>query len=334
MQIMITHRGVGARTRVLTFSGLHLTLAGLALVFVLLIFSGTVYHFVFLKAAREGWPVVSQIVGLVVRDEIAQRDRVMRDNLDVMAQKVGQLQAKLLKLEAVGDRVSGMAGMKPEELKPLRQPADAKPGAAGGIYLPLDTPSLDQLQQVLARLDDVSDQHADVFTLIESRLLEARLQALVVPSTAPVQGEVGSGFGVRPDPITGRNALHSGLDFPAEPGTPVRAAAGGVVVSTDWHPQFGKLLELDHGKGLSTLYAHNSQVLVQRGDIVKRGQVVAKVGNSGRSTGPHLHFEVLVDGVPQDPARFLAAGAQAGAQMGAQMGVRAQSPAQGGKARR
>jgi murein DD-endopeptidase MepM/ murein hydrolase activator NlpD len=110
----------------------------------------------------------------------------------------------------------------------------------------------------------------------------------------------------------------------------VRAAAGGVVVSTDWHPQFGKLLELDHGKGLSTLYAHNSQVLVQRGDIVKRGQVVAKVGNSGRSTGPHLHFEVLVDGVPQDPARFLAAGAQASAPLG----VRAQSPAQGGKARR
>mgnify|MGYP006290437971 FL=1 len=149
-----------------------------------------------------------------------------------------------------------------------------------------------------------------------------------------MQGEVGSGFGVRPDPITGRNALHSGLDFPAEPGTPVRAAAGGVVVSTEWHPQFGQLLELDHGKGLSTLYAHNSQILVRRGDIVKRGQVVAKVGNSGRSTGPHLHFEVLVDGVPQDPARFLAAGAQAGAQASAQMGVRAQAPARGGKARR
>jgi murein DD-endopeptidase MepM/ murein hydrolase activator NlpD len=265
--------------------------------------------------------VVSAIVKLVVRDEIAQRDRIMRDNLDAMAQKVGELQAKLLRLEAVGDRVSGMAGMKPEELKPLRQGTpmsgmSAQGGQAGqgGVYLPLDTPSFDQLQQLLSRMDQVSEQHADVFTLIESRLLEARLQSLVVPSTAPVAGEIGSGFGVRPDPITGRNALHSGLDFPAEPGTPIRAAAGGVVVSTEWHPQFGHLLELDHGKGLTTLYAHNSQVMVQRGDIVKRGQVVARVGNSGRSTGPHLHFEVLVDGVPQDPARFLAAGAQAAAQ--------------------
>ncbi len=315
MQIMITHRGVGARTRVLNFSGVQLAAILAILVCVLVIFSGAVYHFVFLKAAREGWPVVSAIVKLVVRDEIAQRDRIMRDNLDAMAQKVGELQAKLLRLEAVGDRVSGMAGMKPEELKPLRQsPPGAGPSGQGGVYLPLDTPSLDQLQHLLSRMDQVSEQHADVFTLIESRLLEARLQSLVVPSTAPVAGEIGSGFGVRPDPITGRNALHSGLDFPAEPGTPIRAAAGGVVVSTEWHPQFGHLLELDHGKGLTTLYAHNSQVMVRRGDIVKRGQVVAKVGNSGRSTGPHLHFEVLVDGVPQDPARFLAAGAQAAAQ--------------------
>ena len=315
MQIMITHRGVGARTRVLNFSGVQLAAILAILVCVLVIFSGAVYHFVFLKAAREGWPVVSAIVKLVVRDEIAQRDRIMRDNLDAMAQKVGELQAKLLRLEAVGDRVSGMAGMKPEELKPFRQsPPGAGPSGQGGVYLPLDTPSLDQLQHLLSRMDQVSEQHADVFTLIESRLLEARLQSLVVPSTAPVAGEIGSGFGVRPDPITGRNALHSGLDFPAEPGTPIRAAAGGVVVSTEWHPQFGHLLELDHGKGLTTLYAHNSQVMVRRGDIVKRGQVVAKVGNSGRSTGPHLHFEVLVDGVPQDPARFLAAGAQAAAQ--------------------
>ena len=312
MQIMITHRGL-ANTRVLNFSGFQLAAGVAALVCVLLIFSGTVYHFIFLKAAREGWPVVSQIVRLVVRDEIAQRDRIMRENLDAMAQKVGELQAKLLKLEAVGDRVSGLAGMKPDELKPLREPTQgSKAAGAGGVYLPLEaSPSLDQLKQVLARLDEVSEQHADIFTLIESRLLEARLQALVVPSTTPVEGQVGSGFGVRPDPLTGRNALHSGLDFPAQPGTPVRAAAGGVVVSTEWHPQFGNLLELDHGQGLSTLYAHNSQVLVRRGDIVKRGQLVARVGNSGRSTGPHLHFEVMVDGVPQDPERFLAAGAKA-----------------------
>lgn len=120
MQLLITH-GRLARTRVMQFSALQLTLAVLALAFTLMMLSGAIYHFVFLKAAREGWPVVSQIVRLVVRDEIAQRDRFMRENLDAMAQKVGEMQAKLVRLEAMSDRVSGLAGLKPEDLQPLRR---------------------------------------------------------------------------------------------------------------------------------------------------------------------------------------------------------------------
>lgn len=121
-----------------------------------------------------------------------------------------------------------------------------------------------------------------------------------------MDGPVGSGFGVRADPFTGRAALHSGLDFPADNGTPIVAAAGGMVASTEWHPQYGQLLEIDHGRGLVTRYAHLSKLHVRQGDLVKRGQRVAEVGSTGRSTGAHLHFEVLVDGAPQDPARFLA----------------------------
>jgi murein DD-endopeptidase MepM/ murein hydrolase activator NlpD len=119
---------------------------------------------------------------------------------------------------------------------------------------------------------------------------------------------VGSGFGFRADPFSGRAALHTGLDFPSEVGTPVHAAAGGVVLMSEVHPEYGRLVELDHGNGLVTRYAHNSKVLVKAGDLVKRGQVISEVGTSGRSTGAHLHFEVLVDGVPQDPAKFLAGG--------------------------
>jgi murein DD-endopeptidase MepM/ murein hydrolase activator NlpD len=158
----------------------------------------------------------------------------------------------------------------------------------------------------VAALDERTDVTTDLFTLIESRLLEGRLAQLLVPSTAPVVGPVGSGFGFRTDPFTGRAALHAGLDFPAEVGTPILAAAGGMVVNTEVHPAYGQLVEIDHGNGLVTRYAHASKVLVKAGDLVKRGQNVAQVGNSGRSTGPHLHFEVLVDGVPQNPARFLA----------------------------
>jgi murein DD-endopeptidase MepM/ murein hydrolase activator NlpD len=309
MQILITHSSM-ARTRVLQFRLWQVVAAVALAAAALMLFSGAVYHFVFLKAAREGWPLVSPIVRLVVRDEIAQRDRFMRENLDAIAQKVGETQAKLVKLEAVGERVSGLAGVKPGELQPLQRPA-AGPGTGGGkggLYIPLERPTLEQLQTTVTGLDEAADQTTDIFTLIESRLFEARLQALMVPNSQPVEGPVGSGFGFRSDPITGRAALHTGLDFPAESGTPIRAAAGGVVVSAEYHPQYGYLLELDHGNGLKTLYAHTSNITVRRGDIVKRGQTVAAVGTSGRSTGPHLHFEVLVEGVPQDPARFLAQG--------------------------
>jgi murein DD-endopeptidase MepM/ murein hydrolase activator NlpD len=322
MQIMITH-DVSARVRVFQFSRWQLALLSLGLVFVLMLSSGAVYHWFFLKAAREGWPVVSAVVKWVVRDEIAQRDRFMRENLDAIAQKVGEVQAKLVRLEAVSERVSGLAGVKPEELQLLQPPAGGasspaggrggpggSPGPAagrGGAYFPLRSPTLDELTRAVTGLDGLSDLHADVFTLIESRLFEERMRRLMVPSATPVEGPVGSGFGFRSDPITGRTALHTGLDFPAEPGTPIRAAAGGVVLEVGVHPEYGQTLELDHGNRLSTLYAHLNRALVRPGDIVRRGQVIAEVGNTGRSTGPHLHFEVLLQGVPQDPARFLAA---------------------------
>ena len=305
MQVLITH-GSMAQSRVLHFNRWQLGLALAALIAVLTLLSGTVYHFIFLKAAREGWPVVSQIVKLVVRDEFAQRDRFMRENLDAMAQKVGEMQAKLVKLEVMGDRVSGLVGVKPEELQQLVKPAAS--AGRGGPYVPAAGLTLEQLNSLVDGLDIETDQRTDLFTMIESRLLEKRLQLLMVPNSKPVDGPVGSGFGFRSDPFTGRAALHTGLDFPADSGTPVAAAAGGVVIYSERHPAYGNLIEIDHGNGLVTRYAHNSKVLVKVGDLIKRGQVISEVGTTGRSTGPHLHFEVLVDGVPQDPAKFLAAG--------------------------
>jgi murein DD-endopeptidase MepM/ murein hydrolase activator NlpD len=287
--------------------------ATVALVLVLMmLLSGAIYHFIFLKAAREGWPVVSQVVRLVVRDEIAQRDRFVRENLDAMAQKVGELQATLVKLEAMGERVSGLAGLKPEDLRALDAPAGSAsapaPGKAdgtGGPYLPVHSPSMAQLNDLMAALEANAAARADVFTLIESRLFEQKLSALMVPSSAPVAGRIGSGFGFRSDPFTSRAALHTGLDFPADVGTPIAAAAGGVVVNATVHAAYGNMIEIDHGNGLVTRYAHASKLVAKQGDLVKRGETIALVGSTGRSTGPHLHFEVLVDGVQQDPAKFL-----------------------------
>ena len=310
MQILITHSSL-ARTRVLHFNRFQMLLSLAALMIVLSLLSGLTYHFIFLKAAREGWPVVSHLVKFVVRDEFAQRDRYLRENVDAMAQKVGEMQAKLIKLEAQGDRVSALVGVKPEELKSLIRAPGIKQsavGGQGGPFVPANMPSFEQLNSVIAGLDQRSEQRSDLFTMIESRLFEARMRSLMVPNGRPIDAPVGSGFGFRADPFSGRAALHTGLDFAAETGTRINAAAGGVVLPLEVHPQYGNLVEIDHGHGLLTRYAHTSKVLVKAGDIVKRGQAIAEVGTTGRSTGPHLHFEVMVEGVHQDPAKFLAAG--------------------------
>src|SRR5438552_4965819 len=325
MQILITHGSI-ARTRVYRFSRWQLLVGAIGLLTLLLLLSGTIYHFVFLKAAREGWPLVSQVMKLVVRDEFAQRDRFMRENLDAMARKVGEMQAKLIKLEAIGERVSGMAGVKPDELIQVAKPVEA-PGGKGGPFVPANSPSLDQLNGLVGALDEQTDQSTDLFTMIESRLLEKRLAMLMVPNSRPVEGPVGSGFGFRTDPFSGRAALHTGLDFPADIGVAINAAAGGVVQLAEVHPAYGNLIEIDHGRGLVTRYAHTSKMLVKTGDIVKRGQLIGLVGTSGRSTGPHLHFEVLVDGVPQNPTKFLASGDGGAKALAAARGARSRRSA-------
>jgi len=168
---------------------------------------------------------------------------------------------------------------------------------------------MEELQVTLAELDQLTGNNTDLMTVMESRLFDQKMKKLMVPTRQPVQeGHLGSTFGWRIDPFTGRSALHTGLDFQADPGTAILAAAGGVVVTQEWHPAYGHMVEIDHGNTLVTRYAHASKVWVKKGDLIKRGQKIADVGTSGRSTGPHLHFEVLVQGTPQDPQRFLASG--------------------------
>lgn len=301
MQILITH-GRLAQVRCLQISPVQLGLAAAGLALSLMLLSGAVYHFIFLKAVTEGWPVVGQVVRWVIRDERLERDRFLRENLDAMAVKVGEMQAQVVRLQAVSERVAKAAGLKPEELRAI----EAASTAAGGPYVPLQSATMDGMNAALDALLADSERSSDLYTLAESRLAEKRMATLLVPSIAPVDGPVGSGFGFRQDPFTGRNALHTGLDFPADIGTPIVAAAGGVVVSAERDAAYGLAVQVDHGNGLVTRYAHTSKVLVQPGDLVKRGQTIAEVGNSGRSTGAHLHFEVLLDGAPQNPARFLA----------------------------
>ena len=290
-----------AKSRAVHLSGTRLVLSLLALSLGLMVTAASLYHWVFLKGAREGWPVIGALVKLVVKDEFDQRDRFMRENLDAMARKLGEMQAKLVQLEALGERVSGLAGVTPSEIKVM-------PGR-GGALVAGPSLTLEQLQATLAELDKVTEQRTDLMTVLESRLFDQKIRKLMVPTQQPVQhGHLGSSFGWRIDPFTGRSALHTGLDFQADSGTSILAAAGGVVVTQELHPAYGQMVEIDHGNDLITRYAHAARVWVKKGDLIKRGQKLADVGTTGRSTGPHLHFEVLVQGVPQDPQKFLAAG--------------------------
>jgi hypothetical protein len=300
MQLIITDAWL-AKSRAIQLSGTRLVLTALLASFILMLVAAVLYHWVFLKGAREGWPVVGSLVKLVVKDEFDQRDRFMRENLDVLARKLGEMQAKMTQLESLGERVSSLAGVNPTEIK-------MKPGQ-GGVLVSGRPLSVEELQATLADLDRLTDQRTDLMTVMESRLFDQKIRNMMVPTQQPVAaGNLGSLFGWRIDPFTGRSALHTGLDFQADFGTSVLAAAGGIVVTQEFYPAYGNMIEIDHGNDLITRYAHASKTLVKRGDLIKRGQKIAEVGTTGRSTGAHLHFEVLVQGIPQDPQKFLAAG--------------------------
>jgi len=300
MQLIITDAWL-VKSRALHLSGSKLLATTFAASFALMLFSAGLYHWVFLKGAREGWPVIGTLVRLVVKDEVAQQDRYMRENIDVMAKKLGEMQAKMLQLESLGERVSGLAGVNPADIK-------IKPGQ-GGQLIPGRGLSMLELQATLQELDTLAGARTDLMTVLESRLFEQKIKKMMIPTQTPVpDANLGSNFGWRIDPITGRSALHTGLDFPATPGTPIYAAAGGVVVTQEYQSEYGNILELDHGNDLTSRYAHASKVFAKKGDLIKRGQKIAEVGSTGRSTGPHLHFEVLVQGIPQDPQKFLNAG--------------------------
>ena len=258
MQVIITDAWM-ARTRAFHLSGIKLVLS------LLLTFNSvdaSVGRFVSLgvyeRCAREGWPIIGSLVRLVVKDEFAQRDRYVKENIEVLARRLGEMQAKMLQLESLGERVSGLAGINPADIA-------MKPGQGGALVSGRDL-TMEELDATLSALDLMANQRTDVMTVIESRLFEQKIKKMMVPTQTPVlDANLGSTFGWRIDPITGRSALHTGLDFPATPGTPIYAAAGGMVVTQEFHSQYGNMLEVDHGNNLITRYAHASRLLAKKG---------------------------------------------------------------------
>jgi murein DD-endopeptidase MepM/ murein hydrolase activator NlpD len=223
-------------------------------------------------------------------------------HLNALAQRLGRLQAQVLRLNALGGRLTRMAGLDPREFDFNAQPAMGGPAAdvKGSSQSPteflssLDTLS-NQIEQQSARL-----------TALQSVLIDNQLQAAVTPAGWPVHGGwMSSSFGMRNDPFTGHRSYHRGVDIASPMGSPIMAMGDGVVTYAGPKTGYGNMVEVNHGQGYATRYAHASAVLVKVGDVVSRGQAVAKVGTTGRSTGPHLHFEVLRSGQQVDPMGYL-----------------------------
>lgn len=235
-------------------------------------------------------------------DEQQKQQIYLRKSLDTMAIRLGQMQAQLLRLDGLGARLAKLTGMKPQEF------SFGQPPAQGGPYLPASVQQLSManMEQQMAGLNMLLSDRSDKLVALETLLMQDKLSKKLLPSVAPIiDGWYSSNFGWRIDPFTGDNAMHEGVDYMVPEGTSIHASAGGMVVYADTHPQYGNMIEIDHGNQVITRYAHASKLLVKVGDVVRRGREIAKVGSTGRSTGNHLHFEVRYKGIAQNPVRFL-----------------------------
>ena len=262
-------------------------------------------YFVTMKFATDlRNPYLRAIVTALHQEEVKRTESEMRDNLNALAVNVGELQARILRLDAFGERLAKAAGIKPSEFR-----FDEKPGQGGAAPSPALSRdlTLPEFRQQLEEIARVLDYRSDKMGVLDSVFMDDRLARKTIPTTIPVaSGFYSSNYGYRIDPITGRSTFHTGVDIIAPPGTPIMAAAGGVVSAVEFHADYGNIVDIDHDNGLTSRYAHLLKSSVKVGDVVMKGQLIAQVGTTGRTTGPHLHFEVREKGVPLNPNKFFA----------------------------
>jgi murein DD-endopeptidase MepM/ murein hydrolase activator NlpD len=297
-----------AKARSVTLSWQHLV--GTAFAAMLVVCAATVglYWLTLRYASDIRIPVLQQLV-LSANEAEAERGRTfVQQNLNAMAVKLGEMQAQLTRLDALGERLSSLAGFRPQEFRFSEAPGL---GGAAPTLMPPQNLSLAEFSDKLAMLARNVETGNDMMGVLEAQLFEQAVKKKMLPTMMPVKAPYNaSAFGRRVDPFTGQWAMHEGIDFLADAGAPVAAAAAGVAVFAGFHPQYGYMVDIDHGNDLVTRYAHASKLFVKEGDVVQRGHKIGEVGSTGRSTGPHLHFEVRYRGAAQNPAKFLVSNSQ------------------------
>ena len=307
MNVVIFGKGLG-QPRQLSLSG---PMAAVAVLLVAGIISAAGFAGGHWYAAATGSGVSSgELTGLTdelqqAREQIDTIRQENEDTLDAMAFRIAQMNARMIRLDALGRRLTEMADLEDGEFD------FDEPPAMGGPEEPVATGSNVAVPEVVEAMQALGlqlESREAQLGVLESVIANQNLKERVYPQGRPVNsGWISSYFGKRTDPFTGKPANHTGIDFAGKSGAEVVAVADGVVTWSSKRYGYGLMVEINHGNGYATRYAHNSENLVAVGDEVKKGQVVAKMGKTGRATGPNLHFEVLRDGRRMNPVNFIRA---------------------------
>jgi murein DD-endopeptidase MepM/ murein hydrolase activator NlpD len=244
----------------------------------------------------------SDLARLAVRQkaEVEEMRARVQERIDAMAARIGQINAQLVRLDAFGKHLADMASIDSREFDFGFAPAMGGPESGGAKAEDRDLSTMiDSLESDIARREAQMG-------VLESVMLQRELRKQIVPEGRPVRrGYLSSGYGTRQDPFNGRAAFHAGIDFAGAKGDPIVAVAAGVVTFAGVRAGYGRVIDVTHGDGYVTRYAHNERLTVKAGETVTRGQQVAVMGSSGRSTGPHVHFEVLRNGRPVNPLAYI-----------------------------
>lgn len=299
--ILVSERLAKART--INIGVRQLAVIAMGVVVSVFVMAGTL-NYLMLRYASElhFLPYLQTMVVSMQQTQQTQSESYLRDNLNAMAQRLGEMQAQLLRLDTLGERLAKLAGFKPQDFH-FSEP----PGRGGAVSsVPSRDFTLPELTRQIESLTRNVDDRGDKLGVLESLLTIESAKKKLIPTMLPVLGGgYNSNFGWRIDPFTGQHSYHEGIDFAGGEGTPILAAAGGVVVYAEYHAAYGNMVEIDHGNDLISRYAHASKVHVKVGDMVLRGAKIAEVGRTGRATGTHLHFEVRQRGIAVNPAQFL-----------------------------
>ncbi|HEC18152.1 MAG TPA: M23 family metallopeptidase [Gammaproteobacteria bacterium] len=238
------------------------------------------------------------------RREIASARQKVDEDMDALALRLGELQAKMIRLDALGERLTKIAKLDRGEFDFSSSPAVGGPENTAAVESMTVPDFVSSLESLSKQVDDRSAQ----LGLLETMLMSRNLEDEMSPAGRPIKrGWISSYFGMRTDPFTGRRERHKGMDLAGKEGSDVISVGAGVVTWAGERYGYGKLVEVNHGNGYATRYGHSKEILVKVGETVKKGQVLALMGSTGRSTGPHVHFEVLYKGKAVDPKKYILA---------------------------